>query len=253
MTSGRRSSGQGDGQVRLEPGDANGTDWQFRVPKQNDAKILDDELSRRQGPPHPQEWCLLLHQGASRVGHAKAGPPGAVRIGSARHCASATNVARTFTPVLERASVLIAELDVLASLAYVAAYSAHGYVRPTLTDSEEDGYGIELKEARHPCVELQDNVEFIPNDISLIYGSRPSSSLPDRIWVANRHIFDPSVPLLPWHRLVPLCHVHRPRSTSSITFWRGLVPAMCRIEVFRHSWPKCSRLRRSCRRQPSVV
>ena len=28
----------------------------------------------------------------------------------------------------------------------------------------------QLKEARHPCVELQENVEFIPNDISLVFG-----------------------------------------------------------------------------------
>ena len=30
--------------------------------------------------------------------------------------------------------------------------------------------GIKLEQARHPCVELQDNVEYIPNDIQLVYG-----------------------------------------------------------------------------------
>ena len=47
-------------------------------------------------------------------------------------------------PVLERCSVLLAELDVIASLAHVAAYSSNGYCRPEMTDGEEDGLGIEV-------------------------------------------------------------------------------------------------------------
>jgi DNA mismatch repair protein MSH2 len=39
-----------------------------------------------------------------------------------------------------------------------------------LTDSDEDGMGIRLQEARHPCVELQENVEYIPNNAELVYG-----------------------------------------------------------------------------------
>ena len=57
----------------------------------------------------------------------------------------AMQVSATFVPVLERASVLVAELDVLASLAYVAAYSPTPYVRPEMTDGEEDGLGIEVR------------------------------------------------------------------------------------------------------------
>jgi DNA mismatch repair protein MSH2 len=38
-----------------------------------------------------------------------------------------------------------------------------------MTDSEEDRAGIILKEARHPCVELQENMDFIPNDIQLTF------------------------------------------------------------------------------------
>ena len=46
----------------------------------------------------------------------------------------------------------------------------NNYCRPELTDGEEDGMGIELQEARHPCVELQENVEYIPNNVSLLFG-----------------------------------------------------------------------------------
>lgn len=77
----------------------------------------------------------------------------------------------SYAPVLERLSALVSELDILASLAHVAAYNSNGYCKPLLSDSEEDGLGIELKQARHPCVELQEGVEFIPNDISLVFGS----------------------------------------------------------------------------------
>jgi DNA mismatch repair protein MSH2 len=32
-------------------------------------------------------------------------------------------------------------------------------------------YFVKLKEARHPCVELQESVDYIPNDINLVFGS----------------------------------------------------------------------------------
>jgi len=51
-----------------------------------------------------------------------------------------------------------------------SATAYNNYCRPELADSEEDGMGIQLEEARHPCVELQENVEFIPNNVNLIYG-----------------------------------------------------------------------------------
>merc|ERR1712151_1167790 len=81
------------------------------------------------------------------------------------------NIAITYLPVLESASETVAQLDVLSSLAYVATFSPHGYCKPEMTDQDKDGYGIVLKKARHPCVELQEDVEFIPNDINLLFGS----------------------------------------------------------------------------------
>lgn len=162
-----------DGQVRLEQS-ADGKDGitlQFRLPNANDSKTLDEEdfgditMGRIL-----KNGVYFTTKELRELGEQKGDLLAQYESEQRDIVSKAMEVATTFAPVLERASVFIAELDVLASLAYVAAYSAHGYVRPTMTDSEEDGYGIELKEARHPCVELQENVEFIPNDISLVYG-----------------------------------------------------------------------------------
>ena len=57
---------------------------------------------------------------------------------------------------------LVAELDIYVSFAQVALSSQNEYVRPKL---HELGSGIlKLKESRHPCLELQDGLSFIPND-----------------------------------------------------------------------------------------
>ena len=38
---------------------------------------------------------------------------------------------------------------------------------------------LKLKEARHPCLEVQDDVSFIPNDVSFHKGERCSVAVPD--------------------------------------------------------------------------
>ncbi|KAG9071467.1 MutS-like protein [Linnemannia hyalina] len=77
-------------------------------------------------------------------------------------------IVSTYCPVLEKLNTLVAQLDVLVSFAHVSVHAPMPYVRPHMTAM---GTGdVVLKEARHPCLEAQDDVAFIPNDVSLVRG-----------------------------------------------------------------------------------
>ncbi|HEX5832117.1 MAG TPA: DNA mismatch repair protein MutS, partial [Gemmatimonadaceae bacterium] len=68
---------------------------------------------------------------------------------------------------LQRAASALAELDVLATFAEVAA--REGYARPTLTD----GFDLEIMAGRHPVVErMMPREQFIPNDVRLVEDAR---------------------------------------------------------------------------------
>jgi DNA mismatch repair protein MSH2 len=81
----------------------------------------------------------------------------------------ALETAATYTPLLECVAHLIAELDVLVSFSSSAALSPGVYVRPTLL--QKGGGVLQLEQARHPCVELMDGVNFIPNNYDLVRGT----------------------------------------------------------------------------------
>ena len=68
---------------------------------------------------------------------------------------------------LQRIGRVIAELDVLANLAEVAA--REGYIRPVI----EDGFALEISAGRHPVVErMMPRDKFIPNDLQLTPDAR---------------------------------------------------------------------------------
>ncbi len=77
----------------------------------------------------------------------------------------AVETASTYLPVMEMASDVVAELDVLVGMAHAAAMAPTEYVRPTL---REPGTGVlKVTGARHPCIEYQDGVSFIPNSYDM--------------------------------------------------------------------------------------
>ncbi|KAK2873725.1 MutS-like protein [Arthroderma sp. PD_2] len=76
------------------------------------------------------------------------------------------NVAASYCPLLEQLAGILAHLDVVVSFAHVSAHAPTAYVRPKI---HPRGTGnTVLKEARHPCMEMQDDISFITNDVSLI-------------------------------------------------------------------------------------
>ncbi|KAL8915478.1 MAG: hypothetical protein Q9171_000042 [Xanthocarpia ochracea] len=79
------------------------------------------------------------------------------------------SVAASYCPVIEKLAGVLAHLDVIVSFAHVSVHAPTSYVCPTM---HPRGTGnTVLKEARHPCMEMQDDVQFITNDVSLIRGS----------------------------------------------------------------------------------
>lgn len=76
------------------------------------------------------------------------------------------SVASSYVPVVEKLAATLAHLDVIISFAHVSVHAPISYTRPTM---HPRGTGnTVLKEARHPCLEMQDDVSFITNDVSLI-------------------------------------------------------------------------------------
>lgn len=63
----------------------------------------------------------------------------------------------------------MAILDVLTAFATVAAN--HSYVRPELLPSESGV--LSLKRLRHPCLEIQEGVNYVPNDVEMKRGKIP--------------------------------------------------------------------------------
>ena len=66
---------------------------------------------------------------------------------------------------LYRLSDVIAELDVLTGFAVLVTTAKGSYVRPQILPA---GKGIHVTGLRHPCVENEENVYYIPNDLKLI-------------------------------------------------------------------------------------
>ena len=143
-------SGKGNTQVKLEDVDANSNTscvWQFRLVNTNDAKLLDTQMQ-----DHGIKVHRILKNGVyfstkelEQLGTKKKDLMAEYEEKQRDIVNKCMEVAASYVPVLERCSVLLAELDVIASFAHVAAYSCNGYCRPEMTDGEDDGLGIEVR------------------------------------------------------------------------------------------------------------
>lgn len=80
-------------------------------------------------------------------------------------------IAAGYCPPLEQLNVILANLDVLVCFSHVAMNAPLPYVRPEIISMGMKG-SVEVRDARHPCLEVQDDLSFIPNDITM----RPDSS-----------------------------------------------------------------------------
>ncbi|KAG2667320.1 hypothetical protein I3760_15G108800 [Carya illinoinensis] len=74
----------------------------------------------------------------------------------------------TFSEVFGSLAGMLSELDVLLSFADLACSCPTPYTRPDIVLSDEGD--IVLEGSRHPCVEAQEWVNFIPNDCKLVRG-----------------------------------------------------------------------------------
>jgi DNA mismatch repair protein MSH2 len=68
-------------------------------------------------------------------------------------------ITASFRPLFDQYNLVIADLDVAMSLAYVSLMSPKSFVRPQV-----GGPDLVLKGARHPCLEANQS-DFIPNDV----------------------------------------------------------------------------------------
>ncbi|BFZ56344.1 MSH2 protein [Savitreella phatthalungensis] len=77
-------------------------------------------------------------------------------------------IAASYCPVVERLGAVVATLDVILAFASTSILAPTQYVRPTMHAKGEGD--VMLVQARHPCIEAQDDVTFIPNDVELRRG-----------------------------------------------------------------------------------
>lgn len=80
----------------------------------------------------------------------------------------AVEISTTYCSVMEELNEVLSELDVVVAFAHVAMGAPEPYCRPEFAPLGSNI--IEVKGARHPCMEVLEGVSFIPNDCRMVRG-----------------------------------------------------------------------------------
>ncbi|KAI5954920.1 MSH2 [Candida jiufengensis] len=76
-------------------------------------------------------------------------------------------ISLTYSKVFLLLNLDLSHLDVIISLSNVALLAPTTYTKPTLIPLDSSERKINLVESRHPLLEAQDEIEFIPNDVNI--------------------------------------------------------------------------------------
>jgi DNA mismatch repair protein MSH2 len=87
----------------------------------------------------------------------------------------ALEVVATYVPRLEELSALLAEIDVFAAFATVSLSAPTVYCRPRVTEAGSSE--LKLMQARHPCVEAANSINYIANDVHFSRGEGEDSGI----------------------------------------------------------------------------
>ena len=79
-------------------------------------------------------------------------------------------IASSYCPPLEKLNVVLAHLDVIVSFAHVSENAPVPYNKPAVSEKGTNS-DLELRDARHPCLEVMDDINFIPNDTEMVRGT----------------------------------------------------------------------------------
>ncbi|KAJ3440716.1 DNA mismatch repair protein msh2 [Anaeramoeba flamelloides] len=147
-----------------------GTNYYFRITKVNQKHIKGDRKfivleSRKNGVKFTTKKLTKLNQESVEIEEKYEKKQQEV-------VAQVVRVCKSYSTIFDIVCELISEIDVLSSFATIASDSILPYIRPTMLEMEKGT--IILKESRHPCLEVQEDVNFIPNDL---YADNDSSFL----------------------------------------------------------------------------
>ncbi|CAK9439875.1 uncharacterized protein LODBEIA_P39750 [Lodderomyces beijingensis] len=77
------------------------------------------------------------------------------------------SISLTYSSVLTKLSLDLAHLDVIMSFATVALVAPTTFVQPKMIPLDSKERKMQVKNSRHPLLEVQDDVDFVPNDVDI--------------------------------------------------------------------------------------